>query len=223
MKKQTLKVKSIKKLTPDVVSIITQKPEKFDFKPGQATLLALKKGNWEKEKRPFTFSSLPTDKNLEFTIKTYPDRDGMTNELLELKEGDTLLSHEVYGAIEYKGKGVFIAGGAGVTPFISIFRDLKVKNQLGGNMLIFANRTKADIILEKEFKELLGDSFISILSEEEQIGYHFGVITKEFLLTYITDFKQQFYLCGPPPMIKAVESQLLDLGVDEKWITKEKI
>lgn len=50
---------------------------------------------------------------------------GVTNELLSLKAGDNLIVNDIFGAIHYKGEGTFIAGGAGVTPFISIFRDLK--------------------------------------------------------------------------------------------------
>ena len=100
------------------------------------------------EKRPFTFTCLPDDDYLEFTIKTYPSHKGVTNELLQLKQNDELILHDVFGAIAYKGEGVFIAGGAGVTPFISIFRFLRSKNEVGGNKLIFANKAKADIILE---------------------------------------------------------------------------
>jgi predicted ferric reductase len=40
----------------------------------------------------------------------------------KLKHGDELIIRDVWGAIEYKGEGVFIAGGAGVTPFIAILR-----------------------------------------------------------------------------------------------------
>ncbi len=54
----------------------------------------------------------------------------MTNELLHLEINDELILHDVYGAISYKGEGVFIAGGAGVTPFISILRHLESKKKL---------------------------------------------------------------------------------------------
>jgi ferredoxin-NADP reductase len=57
-----------------------------------------------------------------------------------------------------------------VTPFIAIFRHLKAQGRVGDNKLIFANKTKKDIILEKEFKEMLGNNFISILSEETVEG-----------------------------------------------------
>jgi len=47
---------------------------------------------------------------------------------LKLVKEDELILHDVFGAISYMGEGVFIAGGAGITPFISIFRYLKLKN-----------------------------------------------------------------------------------------------
>ena len=54
------------------------------------------------------------------------------NGISKLKPGDDLIIRDVWGAISYKGEGVFIAGGAGVTPFISIFRDLKIKKSSPG-------------------------------------------------------------------------------------------
>lgn len=216
-----LKIATIENLTHDVLKIVTNKPTGFDFVPGQATNIAINKSGWLQEERPFTFTNLPKNNSLEFTIKTYPKQEGVTNELLQLEEDDELVLHGVFGAIKYKGKGVFIAGGAGITPFISIFRNLKAKNEIKDNMLVFANKTKADIILENEFEELLGDAFINILSDEDVKGYHYGRVTKEFLKENVADFSQQFYLCGPPPMIKDVEKQLINLGVEKSQITKE--
>lgn len=185
--------------------------------------VTINKPDWLKEKRPFTFTCLPEDDYLEFTIKTYPEHKGVTNELLKLKKNDELILHEVFGAISYTKEGVFIAGGAGVTPFISIFRHLQKQNKIGSNVLVFANKTKADIILEKEFKKMLGDAFINILSDENTDSYHHGMITEEFLKTHIKRFNQQFYICGPPPMMDAVLKQLAKLGVDKNLITKELI
>lgn len=221
MKNYTVSITSIDHITHDVLCIVTNKPEGFNFVPGQANHISINKSDWLKEERPFTFTNLPTNDFLEFTIKTYPEHKGVTNELLHLKPKDELVLHDVFGTINYKGEGVFIAGGAGVTPFISIFRSLKAKQQIGHNKLVFANKTKADIILEKEFKELLGDNFINILSDEQVEGYHHGQITEAFLRANIADLNQQFYICGPPPMIKAVEEQLMHLGVHKDHITKE--
>lgn len=221
MEKHIVKINSINYLSHDVLRIITEKPYGYTFTPGQATDVAINKKGWMEEKRPFTFTNLPGDDHLEFNIKTYPEHKGVTNELLQLKKNDGLIIHEVFGAISYKGSGVFIAGGAGITPFISIFRQLKKQNEVGANMLVFANKTQADIILEKEFADMLGKSFINILSDDQSKGYYHGFINEEFLASVITDFNQKFYVCGPPPMMDAVLKQLANLGIDEDAITVE--
>lgn len=221
MEQYVVKIKSINKVTHNVLKIVTEKPQAYSFTPGQATEVSINKNEWQDEKRPFTFTCLPDDDYLEFTIKTYPSHKGVTNELLQLKQNDELILHDVFGAIGYEGEGVFIAGGAGVTPFISIFRFLRSKNEVGGNKLIFANKAKTDIILEQEFRNLLGKNFINILSDEKTDRYANGYITEEFLKANITDLKKQIYLCGPEPMMEAVEKQLSNLGVEVKSIIKE--
>ncbi|MCK7528066.1 MAG: hypothetical protein MZV64_65970 [Ignavibacteriales bacterium] len=141
----------------------------------------MNKPDFVDQKRSFTFTSLNDWDHLEFTIKIYNDHNGVTKEIGKLNVGDELIIGEPWGAISYKGEGVFIAGGAGVTPFIAILRDLKNKNELKSNKLIFANKTSKDIILKNEFETLLGNSFINILSDEKTDQYKFGFITKEFL------------------------------------------
>jgi ferredoxin-NADP reductase len=223
MEKHIVKIEFIEKVTHDVIKIVTEKPDDYKFSPGQATDVTINKPGWQEEKRPFTFTCLPDDDYLEFTIKTYPEHKGVTNELLKLKKKDELILHEVFGAISYKKEGVFIAGGAGITPFISIFRHLQKQNKIGNNVLVFANKTKADIILKKELKNMLGNAFINILSDEKVVGYHHGRITEDFLKAILSGVNQQFYVCGPPPMMEAVLNQLINLGVNKNAITKEKI
>jgi ferredoxin-NADP reductase len=222
MKRHLVKIKSIEHITHDVLQIITEKPQKYNFTPGQATEVAINKKGWKDKKRPFTFTCLPDSDYLEFNIKIYPSHKGVTNELLQLKKDDVLILHDVFGAIAYKGEGVFIAGGAGVTPFNCIFRYLQSKNEIDDNKLIFANKTKEDIILADEFKKLLGKNFINILSDEKTDEYAQGQITESFLKANISDFGQQFYLCGPPPMMEAVQKQLSNLGISKESITVEK-
>jgi len=221
MEPHSVKIKSIENLTHDVLKIVTEKPVDINFTPGQAAEISINKNAWQDEKRPFTFTSLPEDNYLEFSIKTYPSHKGVTNELLQLKENDELILHDVFGAIAYKGEGVFIAGGAGVTPFISIFRFLRSKKIVGGNTLLFANKKRNDIILKQEFENLLGKNFINILSDEKADGFEYGHISEEFLKKYIPNFKINIYLCGPEPMMDAVEKQLSNLGVEEESIVKE--
>jgi ferredoxin-NADP reductase len=221
MSQHIVKINSIKHITHDVLQIVTDKPPKYTFTPGQATEVSINKSAWKDEKRPFTFTSLPNNDYLEFTIKTYPLKKSVSNELLQLKINDELILHDVFGAIAYKGEGIFIAGGAGITPFISIFRYLNSKNETGTNKLIYANKTKGDIILANVFKKLLGNNFINILSEEKVDGYAHGQITENFLKANGCDVNQNYYVCGPPLMMEEVEKQLINLKVDERHITTE--
>ena len=223
MKQHLVNIKSINHITHDVLQIVTEKPQKYTFTPGQATEISISKKGWKDEKRPFTFTCLPDSNYLEFTIKTYPSRKGVTNELLQLKKNDKLILHDVFGAIAYKGEGVFIAGGAGITPFICIFRYLQSKNEIGANKLIFTNKTKGDIILAQEFENMLGENFINILSDEKTDEYAHGLITKSFLKIHIHSSIKNAYICGPPPMMEAIEKQLSKLGINKNAITVEEI
>jgi ferredoxin-NADP reductase len=221
MQPHIVKIISIQHITHDVLQIITEKPDQFHFTPGQAAEIAINKKGLQEEKRPFTFTCVPENAYLEFTIKTYPSHQGVTNEFLQLKQDDELILYDVFGAIAYKSEGVFIAGGAGVTPFIAIIRYLLSMNKIGDNKLIFANKMKDDIIHEEELKNILGENFINILSEEKSNGYAHGQITESLLKTHINDSRKNVYLCGPPPMMDAVEKFLSNLHVDKKLIVKE--
>lgn len=221
METHTVKIKSIEKITRDVVRIILEKPEGYSFIPGQATEIAINKPGWTEEKRPFTFTCLPTLDYLEFTIKTYPSHQGVTAQLLQLIPGDELIIHDVWGAIAYNGEGTFIAGGAGVTPFIAILRHLHSINKITGNKLIFANKTKADIIQEAELTRLLGSGFVNILSDETISGFASGMITEQFLKENSAGLDKKFYVCGPPPMMDAIQGFLTKLGVGNNAVVVE--
>src|SRR5690606_15840493 len=175
---------------------------------------SIDRDKWRNEASPFSFTNLPTDGDLEFTVKVYPGHNGITERLSTLESGDHRIIGDAFGAIQYKGKGTFLAGGAGVTPFISILKSLEYQDRLEGNVLIFANKEERDIFLKDEFQTLLGSRFINILSQEKTEGHHFGLIDKEFLKSEIMDFSQYFYVCGPPPMVNDVISALEALGAE---------
>lgn len=221
MKKHFVKIQAIDHVTHDTLKIVTEKPDDYSFIPGQATDIAINKNGWQNEKRPFTFTSLPESDHLEFIIKTYPSHDGATDKLLAMHVGDELILHEVFGEIRYKGEGVFIAGGAGVTPFLAMLRQLDEQNITHKNMMIFANKTQADIILGDELEQLLDGRLVHILSEEKTEKFHNGLITKDFLKSHVKDIHQYFYVCGPLPMMEAVEKHLTDLGVPSEKLVKE--
>jgi len=219
--KQIVTIESIRPLTHDVLQIRTAKPDDIHFEPGQAADISIHQPAWEQELRPFTFTSLPSESALEFTIKTYPSHNGVTNQLRTLKVGDELMVHEVFGDIAYKGEGLFIAGGAGITPFIAIFKQLEKENRIGSNKLIFANKTRGDIILEDKFRTLLGPNFMNVLSGEESVGYEHGHVSAALIEKHRKDATSYVYLCGPDPMMEAVGQQLQELKVPEDRIVRE--
>lgn len=216
-----VKINSIEHLTHDVLRIEAEKPSGLIYQPGQAVDVSINKPGWEKELRAFTFTSLPQEERIEFSIKTYPSRKGVTNELLSLHSGDQLIIGDVFGDIHYKGEGIFIAGGAGITPFIAIFKDLEKKSALGHNKLIFGNKTKSDIILEDKFKSMLGQNFINVLSAESLAGYEHGYINADIIKSQSDKALKYYYLCGPDPMMNAIEEQLATLGVQKEFIIRE--
>lgn len=147
--------------------------------------------------------------------------DGMTKHLSYLQEDDELILHDVFGVIQYKGPGVFLAGGAGITPFIAIIRSLRKQNKLEGNTLIFSNKTSKDIILEHEFKNTLGENCIFTLTREKNDNYLNERINESFLKKHVKDFSQHFYICGPIRFVGEIQSILQKLGANTDSIVIE--
>lgn len=214
-------VTEIEDVAENVLRFVTTKPKDYEFRPGEATEVALAEDGWKDEKRPFTFTSLPDDPCLEFTIKIYPERDGVTDRLQEIQVGDELIIGEAWGAIEYKGPGAFIAGGAGVTPFIAILRDLEKKNELDGNRLIFSNESEDEMILAGEFRRILGENALYTVTGEDSRTYLDGRVDEKFLREQVSDFDQYFYVCGPTEMVEDVTEALKILGASEDKIIFE--
>ena len=208
----TVKILMTEFVTHDVKRFIVERPDAYEFTPGQATMVSINLPGYEKEKRPFTFTSLTEDKVLEFTIKGYFDHEGVTKKLHSLAPGDELILRSVWGTITYKGPGVFLAGGAGITPFIAILRRLHKDAELTGNTLMFSNKTARDAILRDEFQEMLGERLVLTFTDEKVEGHPNEFITGDFIQRYVNDFSQHFYVCGPPPFNDAMMSALKSLG-----------
>jgi ferredoxin-NADP reductase len=222
MEEHVVKILSTEYVTHNVKRFKLQKPKGYSFVPGQATELSINKPGWENEKRPFTFTSLNEWPELEFTIKIYRDHHGVTEQLEKLQTGSELIIHDVWGVINYKGPGVFIAGGAGITPFIAILRQLKHDGKLKGNSLIFSNMTSDDIIIKDELEKMLGKNFHNVLTREQVIGYLDRRIDENYLIDTVKNFSQHFYVCGPDQFVKDIEKMLVNLGAQADTIVFEK-
>lgn len=219
--KHTVKILAIEEVTHNVRRIVTEKPAGYEFKAGQATEVSVNKPGWENEARPFTFTSLVENPCLEFTIKVYDDHDGVTNQVGKLQRGDELILRDVWGAIRYEGPGFFIAGGAGVTPFIAIIRMLENQDRLNGNKLLFSNKTEDDIILKGELTRILGADFINTLTQKSANGYDNRYMDKQYLREKIHDFSKHFYVCGPSKMVEDIQQHLSELGAESSSIVLE--
>lgn len=214
-------IHSILPLNHNVRCFRTEKPKDYSFQAGQATLVSIDKEGLREEKRPFTFSSLPEEDTLEFTIKIYPSHEGVTDSMDELQPGDSLILEDAWGAITYQGPGTFIAGGAGITPFLAILRSQAEENQPAAKKLLFSNQSLHDLFLVRELDHLSRGNLDLVFTQEDSSRYPKQRIDKEYLQENIEDFNQPFYVCGPPDMVEAIESILKELGADSEKIVVE--
>ncbi|SEA43540.1 FAD-binding oxidoreductase [Psychroflexus halocasei] len=214
-----VRIKQIIQLTHDVKQIFVEKPDGYKFTPGHATEVSIDKDGWRDKKRPFTFTSLTNEDELEFVIKIYEDHNGVTEQINHLKPGDNLIIRDTWGAISYNGKGYIIAGGAGITPYIAMLRDLNEKNKLEGMHLIYSNKTDHDIILKNELDQLLGDNVTYVITDQADTKHKKGFIDENFLKKSIDNFDQNFYVCGPPKMTEEVGDILNKLGASTNAVT----
>ena len=212
MSENVVKILETHYITHDVKRFVVERPKGYDFIPGQATDVCIHKPEWENELRPFTFTGLVEWNYLEFMIKIYPAHKGVTNALGSTNAGAELVLHDAFGAIQYKGPGVFLAAGAGITPFISIFRNLYNNEKMLGNRLIYSNKTAADVILRPELEDMLKGDFINVFTREDSIGFLGKRIDRDFLVENIADFSQNFYVCGPDDFVAEINKHLLELG-----------
>jgi ferredoxin-NADP reductase len=216
-----VKILSVEDVTHNVKRFTVEKPLNYKFIPGQATDISINKPGFESTVGPFTFTSLNQSEYLEFTIKIYKEHDGLTSKLSTLNPMDELIVHDVFGTIQYKGPGIFIAGGAGITPFLAILRQLKLENSLSGNTLLFANHNEDDIINKAELKYILGDNYIDVLKAPLNPENQSKTIDRTLLKAYVGDQNKWYYICGPDAFTAGMVDHLQNLGVQSVKIVIE--
>ena len=215
------RVRILKKeaLSPTVDRWVTEKPDGYDFRPGQATHIAIDQKGLRDEDRAFTMTSLPEDDYLEFVIKRYPERDGMTDALSQVAVDEHFFIDAPGGDLTYAGPGTFIAGGAGVTPFIAILRARQAAGDLDQQRLIFANVSADEVFMKDTFDDMLGDR-VTYCVDEDPPDWALGErIGKAFLKQHAHGLDtDHFYLCGPPGMAEKIRGDLLAIGVNDSRI-----
>lgn len=211
---QKLKIISSNYVNYNVKRFVLEKPEGFVYRPGQSGHFSINLPGWEDKKRPFSFTSLNDWPYLELIIKIYKDHKGVTAELDKLNVGAELLLHDVFGTIKFKGPGIFIAGGTGITPFIAIFRALYFSGNLRDIALMYSNQTEEDVILGDELFKMLGPAFLNVFTRQGVIGFMERKIDRKYLIETIRDFNTQFYVCGPKGFTEEISRSLISLGVE---------
>ncbi|WOD43202.1 hypothetical protein [Hwangdonia lutea] len=204
----------------DVVLLRVTKPFKFNFMAGQAVDLSIDKPGYELSVAPFTLVNAPLDDYLEFVIKIYPNSDGLTKGIAELLPNDIVQLSKAWNSYEYIGRGTFIAAGTGITPFLPIFKNMldkgiDVKKE---HRLIYANKTKDDILFYTKLKKLFSSKLSVTLSRAKSKNLHFGKIDKDYLIKFIQNTEQHFYVCGPKKFEEDVKAHLITIGVNQNYI-----
>jgi cytochrome-b5 reductase len=233
----------IKTKTPSLYKLIHIETDTHDTKtfrfelPADATLDMLPGDflyvhatlNGKQIKRAYTPSSLPgTTSFFDLTVKRY-ETGTISKYLHEQQIGDQVLmsgpnsgGHWVDGMAKQVG---FVAGGTGITPMISIARWILTKKLDVELFLIFANKKEEDIIFRKEWDRFIRDSpnfHCHYLLEQPPFGWAGGTgritpdVLKHHLPTPASD--SCIFLCGPPPMVDALETTLKEIGFSAQSI-----
>ena len=205
----------------------------FNFQTGQYAMLSFQDKNGKLFiNHPFSIASSPSEKRyLQFGIKIGGK---FTQTLATLNPGDEITVMGPYGTFvfdEYKHPdAVFIAGGIGITPFISSIRyasNIKLPNKL---TLFYSNRTLDSISYFEELKELgrQNPNFQPVFNvsketiTEKQEYLESGQLNKDIISKHLLSvFNKDYFLCGPAVFMKAMENNLLEMGVPQNKIHQE--
>ncbi|MEE9408799.1 MAG: ferredoxin--NADP reductase [Polaribacter sp.] len=221
--------------TADAVSLVFKIPgnlrSKFAFHAGQ--YLTLKKTiNGKEVRRAYSICSSPTDTYLKVAIKAVENGTFSTYATSELKEGNFIEISEPEGKFILDPKAnknyIAFAVGSGITPILSMVKDVLNNETSSTFTLIYGNKTAEDTIFKSELdalKEANSERFNLhyICSREQQEDALFGRIDKAHTNFYINNSYKNIsfdaaYLCGPEEMINEVSATLTERG-----FTKENI
>ncbi|UAB82409.1 flavodoxin reductase [Marixanthomonas sp. SCSIO 43207] len=213
------KILQKKEINHNIVRFHIDKPYGYAFTPGQAIDLSIDQKGFELDVAPFTITNTIDQSFLELYIKISPHQDSLSYSLASLQAGAILQISEPYDNYKYEGKGVFIAAGTGIMPFIAIFKSLiKSNTTLTDHKLIYTNKRKKDILFKSELTQLFGKNYINILTKSKAQNMVSGRIDIHFLKAQIKNLNQQFYICGPKQFEKEIMQSLIQLGAKKSYI-----
>lgn len=199
----------------------------FDFTAGQYLEWTLSHSHPDSRgiRRYFTIASSPTEKGTMLTTRISEKSSSFKSALLNLRAGDEIVVSGREGDFvlpdDPQKKLVFIAGGIGITPFRSMIRDLLDRAGTQPIILLYSNKTAADIAFKDLFDEAaarINLKTVYTLTDAPSVPHEWkgrtGYIDEAFVKTEVPDWPERlFYVSGPEPMVEAFQKMLLAMGV----------
>ncbi len=212
---------------------LTLTPEGHDglaFQAGQFAWLTLARSPFSLSEHPFSIASSATlPRQIEFTIKELGD---FTRTIGTVRVGTVAYLDAPYGAFTMEGfhraEGfVFLAGGVGIAPIMSMLRTLAERGDQRPLTLVYGSWTWDRVIFREELETLkvrLNLKVVHVLQEppEDWTG-ETGFLTRDLLSRHMpaNPRKYVYFVCGPKPMIALVEHGLHELGAPLRSINSE--
>lgn len=194
----------------------------LSFRPGQFAWLSLGTSPFRAREHPFSFSGSAAEAaTLRFTIKELGD---FTRTIKDVRPGQIAYVDGPHGVFttDYHARApgfVFIAGGIGIAPCMSMLRTLADRADSRPVRLIYGNRRWEDVVFREEIEQLrpkLQLDVVHVLQEPpaDWTGLH-GILSEPILRAAIPEsaWRATFFLCGPKPMIDSAERTLHQLGI----------
>jgi predicted ferric reductase len=193
----------------------------MQFKPGQFAWLTIWNSPFAIKEHPFSFSSSSMQNDVyEMAIKELGD---FTSKIKTIKPGTIAYLDGPYGVFsidDHPAPGyVFLAGGIGITPIISILRTMADRNDQRPVILIYGSKNWEDHTFREELdelKKLLNLEVIHIMEDPPE-GWEgeTGFVTPQLLARHLPENRMdlEYFICGPALMMDAVETGLKQLGI----------
>lgn len=152
--------------------------------------------------------------------------------LSELKEGDTVISSGPQGFFYYEKlrdakKVVGLAGGSGITPFVSLAQAICDGTEDFELTLLYGSRDEKSILFQQELDEIAAACpkfrVVHVLSEEQREGFESGFISAELIQKYAPEGDYSVYLCGPEAMYRFLKPEIEKLGLPERRFRRKLI
>jgi predicted ferric reductase len=197
----------------------------FTYLPGQFHFLTFQGGHLPVEEHPFSISSSPTEQFL--LASTIKESGDFTKELRRARVGDLVMIRGAFGRFSHRlhadeSELVFLAGGIGITPIMSMLRYMRDAGDWKPSLLIYNNRTEEDIVFRLELDDMASASdthlrVVHVLSKPATSDWsgERGHIDRAMLIKYAVGGNKSkgYYVCGPSAMTQETVTVLQSLDI----------